>query len=131
MAKILVIEDNAVNMTLISAVLGINGHVVLGARLALDGIALACSEAPDLILMDIELPGMDGLEATAILKGAGATAHIPVVALTAFAMKGDEARFRAAGCDEYMAKPYDYVELLALVEMILGRPSADGRAADG
>lgn len=131
MAKILVIEDNAVNMKLISTVLGINGHTVLEARLAVDGIALACSEAPDLILMDIELPGMDGLEATAILKGARTTAHIPVVALTAFAMKGDEARFRAAGCDGYVAKPYEYVELLDLVERILSQIQAAGRGTDG
>lgn len=124
MAKILVIEDNFANMALISTVLGTAGHAVLTAKRAADGIAIGRAEAPDLILMDIQLPGMDGLEATAILKADSATAHIPVVALTAFAMKGDEARFRAAGCDGYIAKPFDYSDLLATVARMLERRGA-------
>lgn len=119
MARILVIEDNSTNMHLVSTVLGTQGYTVLQASRADEGIALARRELPDLVLMDIELPGMDGLEATAILKADRATAHIPVVALTAFAMKGDEARFRAAGCDGYVAKPFDYLELLALVARLV------------
>ncbi len=128
MARILIIEDNLVNMKLISTVLGIAQHAVLQAPLAGEGIEIARRELPDLVLMDIEMPGMDGLEATAMLKADPATAHIPVVALTAYAMKGDEARFRAAGCDAYLAVPFDYVELLALVARTL---AADGGSGAG
>lgn len=125
MARILVVEDNFANMELIAAVLETQAHTVLRASRACDGIACVRRELPDLVLMDIAMPGMDGLAATAILKADRATAHIPVVALTAHAMKGDEARFRTAGCDGYVAKPYDYVELLAFVARLLsgeGRP---------
>ena len=73
------------------------------------------SEQPDLILMDIQLPGMDGLQATALLKSAETTRAIPVIALTALAMKGDEERIRAAGCDGYIAKPMRYKEFLAAI----------------
>lgn len=126
MAKILVIEDNCANMTLISVVLETAGHAILQAICAADGIEIVRGELPDLVLMDIQLPGIDGLEATAILKADPATAHIPVVALTAFAMKDDEARIRAAGCDGYVAKPFDYRDLLAVVARML-----DGRREDG
>jgi two-component system cell cycle response regulator DivK len=78
-------------------------------------LTLARTEQPDLVLMDIQLPGMDGLEATALLKSDGATRDIPVVALTALAMKGDEERIRAAGCDGYIAKPLAYRDFLATI----------------
>jgi two-component system, cell cycle response regulator DivK len=127
MAKILVVEDNAANMTLAVYLLETTGHTVLSATDAEAGLALARAEQPDLILMDIQLPGMDGLEATALLKQDDATRAIPVVALTALAMKGDEERIRAAGCDGYIAKPMNYKEFLATVESHLqgaDRPSA-------
>ena len=115
MATILVVEDNTANMTLAVYLLESVGHTVLSATDAEAGLALARAEHPDLILMDIQLPGMDGLEATAQLKGDEATRAIPVIALTALAMKGDEERIRAAGCDGYIAKPMRYKEFLATV----------------
>lgn len=121
MAKILVVEDNPANMKLTVFLLQQAGHVVLSAKDAEVGLTLARQEAPDLILMDIQLPGMDGLEAIAELKRDEATRAIPVIALTALAMKGDEGRIRAAGCDAYIAKPMRYQEVLATVEAQLGR----------
>jgi two-component system, cell cycle response regulator DivK len=124
MAKVLVIEDNASNMTLASFLLESVGHTVLGATDAEAGLTLARAEQPALILMDIQLPGMDGLQATALLKGDAATRAIPVVALTALAMKGDEERIRAAGCDGYIAKPIGRHEFLAMVGRFLPPPNS-------
>ena len=115
MGKVLVVEDNPANMTLATFLLKSAGHTVLSATDAESGVTLARSEQPDLILMDIQLPGMDGLEACAILKKNDATREIPVIALTALAMKGDEERIRAAGCDGYIAKPLAYREFLATI----------------
>ncbi|HEX7477222.1 MAG TPA: response regulator [Polyangiales bacterium] len=115
MAKVLVIEDNATNMTLAVFLLQSVGHTVLSATDAEAGLTLARREQPELILMDIQLPGMDGLQATVLLKEDSATRGIPVIALTALAMKGDEERIRAAGCDGYIAKPMHYKEFLATV----------------
>ncbi len=112
MSRILVVEDNAANMKLAVFLLQYAGHTVFTATDAESGIALARTERPRLILMDIQLPGMDGLEAIKILKGEESTRSIPVIALTALAMKGDEARIRAAGCDGYIAKPMRYQEVL-------------------
>lgn len=116
MANVLVIEDNPTNMTLAVFLLQSVGHTVLMATDAEAGLTLARERQPDLILMDIHLPGMDGLEATAQLKRTDATRHIPVIALTALAMKGDEERIRAAGCDGYIAKPMRYKEFLAAIQ---------------
>jgi two-component system, cell cycle response regulator DivK len=115
MATILVVEDNTANMTLAVYLLESVGHTVLSATDAEAGLALARAQHPDLILMDIQLPGMDGLEATGILKADELTKSIPVIALTALAMKGDEERIRAAGCDGYIAKPLDYKGFLATI----------------
>ena len=115
MATILIIEDNPANMTLAVFLLHSAGHAVLTATDAEAGLTLARREQPDLILMDIQLPGMDGLEATALLKRDEATRAIPVIALTALAMKGDEERIRAAGCDGYIAKPLAYRDFLATI----------------
>jgi two-component system, cell cycle response regulator DivK len=115
MARVLIVEDNSANMTLAVFLLQSAGHSVLSARDAEAGLTLAREEQPDLILMDIQLPGMDGLQATALLKRDDATRAIPVIALTALAMKGDEERIRAAGCDGYIAKPMRYQEFLATV----------------
>ena len=115
MARILVIEDNPANMTLATFLLESAGYTVLSATDAETGLTLARDEHPNLILMDIQLPGMDGLEATALLKRDDATRAIPVIALTALAMKGDEERIRAAGCDGYIAKPLAYVDFLTVI----------------
>ena len=115
MAKILIVEDNAANMKLAIFLIESAGHSVLSATDAEAGLTLARGERPDLILMDIQLPGMDGLEATRLLKEDASTHAIPVIALTALAMKGDEERIRAAGCDGYIAKPIKYQEFLATI----------------
>jgi two-component system cell cycle response regulator DivK len=121
MLRILVIEDSPVNMALTVAILENAGHTVLQADQALQGIELARIERPDLILMDIQLPDLDGLAATRALKADPHTADVPVIALTAFAMKGDEAETRAAGCDGYVTKPIRYREFLAEVDKVMKR----------
>jgi CheY-like chemotaxis protein len=115
MSKVLIVEDNVANMSLAVFLLNSAGYAVLSATDAEAGLALARDEQPDLILMDIQLPGMDGLQATLLLKQGDATRRIPVIALTALAMKGDEARIRAAGCDGYIAKPMDYRNFLDVI----------------
>ena len=119
MARILVVEDNPANMKLTTLLLHSAGHAVLSAVDAETALRLARGEQPDLILMDIQLPGMDGLTATTILKGDPATACIPVVALSALAMKADEERSQTAGCDAYIAKPLRYRGLYAVLERLL------------
>jgi two-component system, cell cycle response regulator DivK len=114
--KILVVEDNPANMKLASSLLLNTGYQVFQAGNASSGIALAELQLPDLILMDIQLPGMDGLTATRILKEKTETKDIPVIALTSFAMLGDEKKIRAAGCDGYIAKPIRYKEFLATIK---------------
>ena len=121
MARVLIVEDNPANMKLSTFLLESAGHTVFSATNAEAGLTLARGEQPDLILMDIQLPGMDGLEATALLKRDQATRAIPVIALTALAMKGDEERIRAAGCDGYIAKPMRYREFLATIASQLAR----------
>lgn len=114
-ARILVVEDNPANMKLAVLLLEHAGYEVLRAVNADEGIAAARAGKPDMILMDIQLPGMDGLEATRLLKADPATRPITIIALTAFAMKGDEERIRTAGCDGYIAKPIEYKSFLAEV----------------
>ena len=121
MSKILIVEDNPANMTLWVFLLQSVGHTVLNAIDAEAGLALARDQHPDLILMDMQLPGMDGLEATRLLKLDECTRAIPVIALTALAMKGDEERIRAAGCNGYIAKPMHYPDFLAVVAAELAR----------
>jgi two-component system cell cycle response regulator DivK len=121
MARVLIVEDNPTNMTLAVFLLQSVGHTVLSAKDAEAGLTLARDEQPNLILMDIQIPGMDGLEATVLLKRDEATSAIPVIALTALAMKGDEERIRAAGCDGYIAKPMRYKDFLAAIEAQLTR----------
>ncbi len=119
MPIILVIEDNPANMKLASLLLGNVGHTVLRAADAEAGLTLARTEKPDLILMDIQLPGMDGLAATALLKQDAKTASIPIIALTAMAMKADEEKSHTAGCDAYIAKPLRYQELYTMIDTLL------------
>jgi two-component system cell cycle response regulator DivK len=121
MTRVLIVEDNPANMSLATFLLQSAGYSVLSATDAEAGLTLAREQRPDLILMDIQLPGMDGLTATMQLKGDDATRAIPVVALTALAMKGDEERIRAAGCDGYIAKPIRYKEFLGVIEAQLAR----------
>jgi CheY-like chemotaxis protein len=104
---VLVIEDNDLNMKLVRTLLQLQKINVLEASDAETGIQLVIDKKPDLILMDIQLPGMDGLEATRTLKQNAAVKHIPVVALTSYAMHGDEERAREAGCCGYLTKPID------------------------
>jgi two-component system, cell cycle response regulator DivK len=122
MATVLIVEDNAANMALATFLLQSAGHSVLTAIDAEAGLTVARREQPQLILMDIQLPGMDGLTATVLLKGDDLTRGIPVIALTALAMKGDEERIRAAGCDGYIAKPLAYKDFLATISARLGSP---------
>ena len=127
MLRILVVEDSPVNMALTVAILENAGHTILQADHATEGLEMARSEQPDLVLMDIQLPDIDGLTATRVLKGDPRTAHIPVIALTAFAMKGDEDETRAAGCDGYVTKPIRYKEFLAEMDAVLKRRSVASR----
>src|SRR5437763_3519194 len=115
MPTVLTVEHNVTNMKLSSFLLESADYTVLAAMSAEIGLTLAREGHPDLILMDIQLPGMDGLEATALLKADEVTRDIPVIALTALAMKGDEERILAAGCDGYIAKPLAYRDFLATV----------------
>jgi two-component system cell cycle response regulator DivK len=119
MAKLLVVEDNAQNLKLAQLLLQRAGHEVLTATDGEAGLARAREARPDMVLMDVQMPGLDGLQATRQLKADPATAHIRVIALTALAMKGDAERILGAGCDAYLAKPFQYAELVAVVDRLL------------
>ncbi len=105
--NVLVIEDNSTNMKLVRTLLQLGEYDVIEAVNAETGIEMAKKNQPDLILMDIQLPGIDGFEATKILKASPHTAHIPIIALTSYAMDGDKKKAKEAGCDGYIAKPID------------------------
>ncbi len=117
--RILYIEDNFQNKRLVRKILASRGFAVLEAEDGLTGVEIAVKEVPDLILMDISLPGIDGVEATQRIKAYTETSKIPVIALTANAMRGDRERFIAAGCDDYLPKPISTTELVAMVEKYL------------
>jgi two-component system cell cycle response regulator DivK len=119
--RILVIEDDFMNLDMILQRLELRGYLVAGAADGTMGIELALLETPDLILMDVSLPGMDGWEVTRRLKAETATRHIPVVALTAHAMVSDRDKALQAGCDDYETKPINFQRLLAKMETLLGR----------
>jgi two-component system cell cycle response regulator DivK len=131
MATVLVVEDNSANLKLITLLLENVGHLVLTARDAETGLTMAAARRPDLILMDVQLPGMDGLAATALLKADPAMRDIPIIALTAMAMKDDQERSELAGCDAYIAKPLRYRELYSAMDQLLGveAPAAGGESA--
>jgi two-component system, cell cycle response regulator DivK len=114
--RVLVVEDNDKNMKLFRDVLQATGYSTLEASTGEDAVELALAHAPALVLMDVQLPGIDGVEALARLRREERTAAIPVLALTAQAMHGDRERFLAAGFDGYLSKPIDVVELLRTVE---------------
>jgi CheY-like chemotaxis protein len=121
MPKILLVEDNEMNRDMLSRRLVKRGYEVAIAVDGEQGLAMARSEAPALILMDMSLPGMDGWEATRQLKAALQTRAIPIIALTAHAMSGDREKAVAAGCDDFDTKPVELTRLLAKIEGLLGR----------
>ena len=119
MTKILYVEDNDDNVYMLRGRLTRAGFVVAVATDGEQGVAMAASEAPDLILMDLSLPVLDGWEATRRLKGGPATRQIPIIALSAHAMEGDRAKALAAGCDDYDTKPVDLPRLLEKIRTLL------------
>ena len=119
MARVLIVEDNPANLKLSSLLIRNAGHTVQCAVDAETGVAMARRDQPDLILMDVQLPGMDGLAATALLKNDPTTSWIPVIALTALAMKADHEKSQTAGCDAYIVKPVRYQELYAAIDGLL------------
>ena len=121
MSKILLVEDNEMNRDMLSRRLERRGYQVVIAEDGGAGVSLAKSVQPDLILMDMSLPVIDGWEATRQLKGEADTQKIPIIALTAHAMAGDEEKARAAGCDDYETKPVDLPKLLGKIEALLQR----------
>jgi CheY-like chemotaxis protein len=121
MTVVLIVEDNPRNLKLVRDILAHAGYGTLEATTAEDGLALARAEQPELVLMDVQLPGMDGVEALARLRADPATSGIAVVALTAFAMQADRDRFAAAGFDGYLEKPIDVREFPGQVAELLAQ----------
>jgi two-component system cell cycle response regulator DivK len=118
MLRILVIEDSAVNMALTAAILENAGHQVLRAEYAIEGMDIARIQQANLVLMDMYLPDIDGINSTRMLRADSRTAHIQVIAVTASAMQGDEDDFRAAGCDGFVTKTIRYKEFLIVLRAI-------------
>ncbi len=119
MKRILVIEDNETNIYLISFILKKNGHEVIEARNGEEGVEQAIKEKPDLIIMDIQLPGIDGYEATKRLRKTEANEEVPIIALTSYAMAGDRKKALKAGCTGYIEKPINPDTFLAEIEKYL------------
>ena len=119
MARILLVEDNELNRDMLKRRLSRKDFEVICAVNGAEGIDMAREHKPDLVLMDMSLPQIDGWEATRQLKSDEATAHIPVIALTAHAMSGDKEKALAAGCDDYDTKPVDFKRLLGKMEALL------------
>jgi CheY-like chemotaxis protein len=126
-ARILIIDDNATNLKLATDVLSCEGHIIANAENAQHALEVLAQFHPDLILMDISMPGMDGLTLTRQLKADPSMRQVPIVALTASAMKGDEIRIREAGCDGYITKPIDTRQfpnrIAAFLEIATSRPA--------
>ena len=120
MSKILVIEDNEDNLDMLSRRLERKGFEVIFAVDGAQGLHLVRSDRPDLILLDLDIPVLDGWEVARMLKSDPATAAVPIIALTAFAMPGDREKALEAGCDEYASKPVDFPGLLAKMKSMLG-----------
>lgn len=129
MAKILLVEDNEMNRDMLSRRLARKGYEVALACDGQAGVDMASSEAPDLILMDMSLPLLDGWEATRRIKANDATRHVPVIALTAHAMSGDRDRALEAGCNDYDTKPIDLARLLGKIETLLAASAASKDSA--
>ena len=126
MAKILIVEDNEDNRDMLSRRLQRKGHMIVHAADGQEAVDVAARERPDLILMDVGLPVMDGLEATRRIRARTETQTIPIIALTAHAMSGDRAKALQAGCDDYHAKPVELPRLLAQMEALLARAARAG-----
>jgi two-component system cell cycle response regulator DivK len=119
MAKLLLVEDNAMNRDMLSRRLIRRGYQVAIAVDGAQGVAMAQSEKPDLVLMDLSLPGIDGWEATRRIKASADTKHLPVIGLTAHAMAGDREKALDAGCDDYDTKPIEFERLIGKIESLL------------
>lgn len=119
MKKILVVDDNDTNLYLIRFILEKGGHEVIEARDGLEGVKLALEEKPDLIIMDIQLPGIDGMEATRRIRASEAAGKVPIIALTSFAMPVDKELALAAGCNSYLTKPIDIQAFITEVNRYL------------
>ncbi|MGL4290963.1 MAG: response regulator [Phreatobacter sp.] len=117
---VMIVEDNELNMKLFHDLLEANGYQTIQTRNGTEALALARSHRPDLILMDIQLPEVSGLDVTRWIKEDEAIKHIPVIAVTAFAMKGDEERIRAGGCEAYLSKPISVAKFIETVRHFLG-----------
>ncbi|HEV2165729.1 MAG TPA: response regulator [Thermoplasmata archaeon] len=122
MARILLVEDNPLNAKLAALILRSSGYSVVAAAEAQEAFQVLGQERPDLILMDLGLPGMDGYALTRELRRHPATKHIPILAVTSFAMKGDEIKAREVGCDGYLTKPINRLQLLQEVRRLLHEP---------
>ena len=119
---VLIVEDNELNMKLFNDLLEANGYAVIQTRDGLSALELARKHMPDLILMDIQLPEVSGIEVTKWLKEDDELRHIPVIAVTAFAMKGDEQKIREGGCEAYISKPISVVGFLQTIDGFLKQP---------
>ena len=126
--RILVVEDQADNRRILRDLLSSVGYEILEAVTGDEGVTLAVTQRPDLILMDIQLPGIDGYEATRRIKADPALRHIPIIAVTSYALSGDDAQALAAGCDAYVAKPFSTRALLAKVREYLPEEPRPGGA---
>jgi two-component system cell cycle response regulator DivK len=117
---VLIVEDNELNMKLFSDLLDAHGYATVQTRNGVEAVELARHHKPDLILMDIQLPEVSGLQVTQWIKDDDELRHIPVIAITAFAMKGDEEKIRQGGCEAYLSKPISVVKFLETVRNYLG-----------
>lgn len=124
---ILIVEDNDLNLKLFKDLLGANGYHTIETKEGYEAIGLAKNERPDLILMDIQLPEISGLEVTKRIKADKEIAHIPIIAVTAFAMKNDEEKILQAGCEGYIAKPIAIADFLASVQHFLENDATEER----
>ena len=120
--RVLIVEDNELNMKLFNDLLEANGYGTIQTRSGVEAVELTRTHRPDLILMDIQLPEVSGLEVIRWIKDDEALKHIPVIAITAFAMKGDEEKIRQGGCEAYLSKPISVVKFLETVRHYLSDP---------
>jgi two-component system cell cycle response regulator DivK len=118
--KVLIVEDNELNMKLFNDLLEAHGYATVQTRNGMEALDLARAHRPDLILMDIQLPEVSGLQVTQWIKEDASLRHIPVIAITAFAMKGDEEKIRQGGCEAYLSKPISVVKFLETVRNFIG-----------
>jgi two-component system, cell cycle response regulator DivK len=125
MKKVLVVEDNKENMRLISYALKRSGYAVIGSETGEEGVELAIRERPYFIIMDINLPGIDGLEATRRIRASEADGDIPIIAITSFAMYGDRSKVLEAGCTAYFEKPIDPLTIVESIHEVIGAKAND------